>query len=238
MEMRLMKLKKQLRHKKELVINIKQNMTKNEIVAAIYDCPKYNTMLNNICKSKLYKDDLKQELFVILLDMEDDLIIRLHSENNLIKWANRILTNQHHSSKSPFYKKYKHPVVNLSNQVDHATYISPANGNTMREEIYTNEDIIDELNILQYVKEAKILTWAEMELFIFYYRLDKSFMDELIDKRSYRSIAKEFGLSLRVVQKTIDSIRYKIINQLKSDANYSHLVSSEYEKSIFNKINK
>jgi len=206
-------------------------MTKNEIISEIYNDDNYTKMLNTICPSKLYVEDLKQELFLILLQSKDEFIIKLHKENNLIKWSNKILTNQYHSNFSPFYKKYKRPVYNTNYHI--AEDNIPLENN-IEENIYTND--IVELNILEYVKNAKILNWAEYELFIFYYELDNSFMNEIISKRSYREIAKEFGLSNRVVQKTLDNIRFKLINLLKSDEKFSDLIDKDYEININKRI--
>lgn len=206
-------------------------MTKNEIISQIYTDDNYTKMLNKICPSKLYVEDLKQELFLILLQSKDEFIIKLHKENNLIKWANKILTNQYHSSDSPFFKKYRRPIYNADYYVSVDNILEE---NNIEENIYTND--IDELNLVDYVKEAKILNWTEYELFIFYYELDNSFMNELISKRSYREIAKEFGLSNRVVQNTLDNIRFKLIKLLKSDEKFNKLIDKDYEININKRI--
>lgn len=217
----------------------KLQKTKNDIITEIYNDEKYNKMLNTICPSKLYQEDLKHELFIILLNMKDEFIIKLYNENNLIKWCNKILMNQYRSNLSPFYIKYKKSDYNLNMHIDYLKLEE----NIIEESIYINEDQqiddqlnIDKLLIIDYVKKSKVLTWAEYELFVFYYKLGESFITKLINKRSYREIAKEFNLTNRVVQKALDNIRYKIIKLLKTDEKYSHLIDKEYEININKRI--
>lgn len=53
------------------------------------------------------RDDLKQELFVILCEMPDSKIEALHTNNQLRYYVTRIVLNMIASSTSPFHKKYR-----------------------------------------------------------------------------------------------------------------------------------
>lgn len=200
--------------------------SKNDIIEEVYSDPSYNKVLNLICNKKLYRDDLKQELYIILLGMEEVLIVDLYYQGSLIKWVYRILEKQWRSKSSPFYKKYRSPI---NNSLYHQEYMDDI------EDSINDIEYLDNFKLLDYVKESKILTWSEWELFVFYYKLDSSFMDEIIDKRSYSKIANEFSLSVSTVKKTFNSIRYKIIKKLKSDPLYCDYVDEEYEKNIINR---
>jgi hypothetical protein len=82
-------------------------MTKNLILEALFNNPIIDDMIWNITGGHPLKDDLKSELFLILMEMSETKII-LAWEG---KWLNylcvNILTKQWKSGTSPFHKKFK-----------------------------------------------------------------------------------------------------------------------------------
>lgn len=63
--------------------------------------------VNNIGVPALYKQDLIQEVYLILLEYDKDKIIELFNNNQINYFISKIITNLWYSKTSPFYMKYK-----------------------------------------------------------------------------------------------------------------------------------
>lgn len=64
-------------------------------------------MCTNMNVSPNDMDDFVQELYVILLEYNQDKIIELYNKKQLKFFIVGIIQRQYHSKTSPFYKKYK-----------------------------------------------------------------------------------------------------------------------------------
>ena len=80
---------------------------KDKIIADLWLDKNFNSALNKICNDDKYKDDLKSEFFLILMDKSEADVIKMEKENYLMKWSVSVLKNQYHSNTSPFFKKYR-----------------------------------------------------------------------------------------------------------------------------------
>ena len=56
--------------------------------------------------------DLAQDIYINLLEKEDNLIETLYSENQLKYFIIRMVVNNIHSKNSPYYTKYKKDKIN------------------------------------------------------------------------------------------------------------------------------
>ena len=54
-----------------------------------------------------YFDDLTQEVYLILLQYNQDKLAELISNNEIKYFISKIITNQYHSQTSPFWKKFR-----------------------------------------------------------------------------------------------------------------------------------
>lgn len=52
-------------------------------------------------------DDLKQEIYIIILDYDRDKIIEMYNKKQLKYWLVRVITNQYFSKYSTYYYKYR-----------------------------------------------------------------------------------------------------------------------------------
>lgn len=52
-------------------------------------------------------DDLKQEIYIIILDYDRDKIIEMYEKKQLKYWLVRVITNQYFSKYSTYYYKYR-----------------------------------------------------------------------------------------------------------------------------------
>ena len=59
--------------------------------------------------------DLVQDIYINLLEKEDNLIETLYSENQLKFYIIRMVVNNIHSKNSPYYTKYKKDKINKVN---------------------------------------------------------------------------------------------------------------------------
>lgn len=70
----------------------------------------YVESINKLCNTYIngnYRDDFKQELFIILLEMPNAKISQLHKDNELLRYIVGVIKNQYNSKTSSFYRKYK-----------------------------------------------------------------------------------------------------------------------------------
>lgn len=59
-----------------------------------------------------YRDDLLQEIYLILLDYDQQKLLDIIEKKQIRFFTARILRNQFYSKTSAFYRKYKKPVLN------------------------------------------------------------------------------------------------------------------------------
>lgn len=64
-------------------------------------------MIENLGVKALYKDDLLQETFIILLTYDEEKIQALYDRGELRYFISKLLTNQINSKTSRFYYKYR-----------------------------------------------------------------------------------------------------------------------------------
>lgn len=81
--------------------------TSNEIVEELYKSKKVKKFITNIVKQQReYYEDLESELYLILLQTDNEKLNYLYENKQLDFYINRILCNQLKSTTSPFYRTY------------------------------------------------------------------------------------------------------------------------------------
>ena len=79
----------------------------NKIVTELCEKGVIDELCSNMGVSSLYKDDLIQEIYIILLSYKEEKIIEMYNKNQLKFFIVKIIQNQYNSNNSPFYKLYK-----------------------------------------------------------------------------------------------------------------------------------
>ena len=98
-------------------------MTKNKldkygIIEILAKEKKVEKFIQNTAKTSAPElDDLAQDIYLILLDMEEEKLIQLYDNKQLDYWIARIILNQYFSSTSTFFTKYK-KFQHLSEQIN------------------------------------------------------------------------------------------------------------------------
>lgn len=83
-------------------------MTKYEIIDKLAKEKKIEKFINNTAKTSAPElDDLAQDIYVYLLEYDDEKITGMYERNELDFFIARMIVNQYISTSSPFYTKYK-----------------------------------------------------------------------------------------------------------------------------------
>lgn len=84
-------------------------MTKKEIVEKLAKDGKIKEAINNIAKDSRDKDliDLEQDIYIQLLEKDDETIEGLYDKGQLMWYVTRIVLNNINSKTSPYYYTYK-----------------------------------------------------------------------------------------------------------------------------------
>lgn len=189
-------------------------ITKNKVVEKIFNSQEYEELLIKLVEREhLYKDDFKQELMIILLEMDDDFIINLWTNGRMKFFVTRLILNQIYSSSSPFYKKYRKENKEMIEADD-----STDDEYSLIDSIPHQEDdnYMDEVingDILSYVNKNGILTWYETNFLSEYYKLGVH--GDNPNKVSYRSLEEDYGIHYTSIHKTVKDAVAKIKNHME-----------------------
>ena len=82
-------------------------MTKEDIITSIFKDKAYLIACRQIAKNKYLADDLLQELMVILLEYDEQKLIKIYEEKRIKWFVISIILKMCYSNTSPFYKKIK-----------------------------------------------------------------------------------------------------------------------------------
>lgn len=108
-------------------------MTKYEIIDKLAKERKIEKFVSNTAKTSAPElDDLAQDIYVYLLEYDDDKIIGMYERNELDFFIARMITNQYISTSSPFYTKYK-KFLNNSNELKNKDIIDNIEWMTLTE---------------------------------------------------------------------------------------------------------
>lgn len=81
-------------------------LTKDQIISALYTGKNFNDCLAKMEPEHL-REDLRQEVILIVCEWPEEKIQKLHGEGALEFYVVRVILNQCQSNTSPFYKKYR-----------------------------------------------------------------------------------------------------------------------------------
>lgn len=186
---------------------------KHQILEEAYRSKEYDNIIKNLCKNnKEAQDDLKQEVFIMLFEKKDDLIIDLYDSNKLIAYFNRVAQLQYKSVNSKFHYMYRKPNENI---------MTDYNGlENIEEEIMQP---INEFDLNQYVIKNKLLTWYEYETFNLYYRIQPSFLSEdIAEKLTLDKMVDLLGIKRLAIFKILAKIKLKIFQSIINDTSISN----------------
>ena len=98
-------------------------MNKQEIINIIYKEHWIENIIKKYNLDESLKADFIQEMYLILLEYNEDKIVELYNKNQLKYFLIRICVNNYKSITSPWYKKYmKYNKELINNNIDLTTY--------------------------------------------------------------------------------------------------------------------
>lgn len=98
-------------------------MNKQEIINIIYKEQWIENIIKKYNLDESLKADFIQEMYIILLEYNEDKIVELYNKNQLRYFLIRICVNNYKSVTSPWYKKYmKYNKELINNNIDLTTY--------------------------------------------------------------------------------------------------------------------
>lgn len=178
---------------------------KIEIIDELFRDKKFDIWIKSSIRNNDKFDDFKQELFLIILGMDEDLIIGLYNRDELYRYTKRIINNQYNSMTSPYYYKYK------KEKYDYHY----SNSFYEIEDYHNNESVIDFLDtfeLYEYINRNNILSWYEFNMLCIYYKMGN--YNKVEGKMTYKRIEEEYGIgimsSFNAVKKGIEKIKQYI----------------------------
>lgn len=162
-------------------------MNRQSIITELYNSTDINNAIGKMQPFDL-QDDLRQEVFMVLCEMEEDRLIQMYAEGYLKYFIVRTILNMAKSDRSNFHKKFRQVYTEI-----------PVSYEVTKEEY--NEDVI-----LRLEKGMEVLHWYERELLNIYANNGKNLL----------AISRETKIPYRSLLKTIRKARmllkYKIRN--------------------------
>lgn len=92
-----------------------RRLTYDAIISELYQSDELNECIRKFVPEQ-YRDDLKQEIFVILLDKPNELILSLYAEKKLTNYIARIIINLMRQSRNVFHQLYISKTVELTDK--------------------------------------------------------------------------------------------------------------------------
>jgi hypothetical protein len=129
-------------------------MNKEQIINWLWINKNFNQMIVKICPDDRWRDDLRQEFFIILSEKDEVDIKKMYNNNYLVKWSASVLKNQYHSKTSPFYRKYRNTLLN---DFDMESIVG-----------YTEYDSVDLIPVVESILDNEI-HWFDAHIFKLYY---------------------------------------------------------------------
>ena len=162
-------------------------MQRNDIIEELWRSPFINDAIRTITGGNKLGEELKSELFLILMEMPKTRIIQAHKECWLNYLVINILKKQYHSSTSPFHKKFR-----------------AFNNEVMTDPQYQELDLSSDEMVakIEMIVETK-LDLVDRELFKMYFKIDRydRWLGDLRDKTcqkatsSYRKMQRKLQLN-------------------------------------------
>ena len=173
---------------------MKSRSNRDEIITELWKSNLIDDIIKTITSGGggRFVEDLKSELFLILLEKKDDVILNADSGNYLIYLCINILKKQYHSKTSPFHKKYR---IGWSGGMEFSELVSEE----------ADEDVNKNINLIESIKNIvdTRLDFVDRELFKLYYKMDRydrwtgDLRDESCEKEmsSYRKIERKLSIT-------------------------------------------
>jgi hypothetical protein len=173
-------------------------MTRNQIVQALFTGRNFNECIGKMEPAHL-RDDLKQEVILVVCEWPDEKVIKLHSDGVLDFFVARVIINHIQSTgikgKNSFYNKYRRTYVEMEKEL--AAEVESVEDRETKEAL---EDVA--------LSNIDRLYWYDAEMLRLYMELG-----------NYRAIQKHTGIPFvscyKNIQKSIVALRNMVVGENK-----------------------
>jgi len=90
-------------------------VTKSSIIEGLYKSKDFNDCINKQEPADL-RDDLRQDIIIIVMELPEDRLIALYLNKTLVYYVAKIISNQVRNPRNAFHKTYRNAYEELSNQ--------------------------------------------------------------------------------------------------------------------------
>lgn len=161
------------------------------------------------------REDLKQEIFLIVCEMDEEKLIGLFSSGSIKFFIVRIIINQIQSVSSPFYKKYRK--IKFNNFFERDEYKESdfyMDTYTPRQGKYMGDHPIEEIN--EIVKRENVINQCEVavENLPWY---DQGILKLYAQHGSYRKVAELIDIPFTSIAATVNKARKEIKSKVQYD---------------------
>jgi len=175
------------RRRISILVNEKRYFLHREnIITELYNSPDINEAIGKMQPVEL-QDELKQEVFLVLCEMDTDKLFMMYEQGYLKYFIVRTILNMAKSDRSNFYRKFRQVYQEIP-----VTYESP------------KEDY-DESLVIKLEQGMEVLHWYEAELLKLYSHNKNLLAISRETKIPYRSL-------LKTIRKAKTLLKYKIRN--------------------------
>lgn len=175
-------------------------MTRNQIINQLFLGKNFNDCIGKMQPEQL-REDLRQEVILIVCEMPEEKIISLHQRKELEFFTVRIILNQIRSKTSPFAKKYRGVVGECRSDPD----------NDIKLYKYPQHDPIEieERQLREMIEDMAI---EEIDKLYWY---NKGLVELYVKHGNFRAIEKEtgipFGSCYKTIKKSFEQIKQKVL---------------------------
>lgn len=171
--------------------NIQLLEHRNAALSSLYTSTDFNDCINKMEPEHL-REDLKQEVMLVLMEKDPALICAMQSRGELRWYVVRTILNMVQSKSSPFVKRYRTQTTNV---IPENVPVKELNGRVVRE-----------------LREDAVTRYIQTEL----YWYDRAIVELYIKHGSYRKIEAETRIPWEscysTVRKCITKIRKEVLN--------------------------
>ena len=164
-------------------------MTKNQIIEKLFTGKNFRDCINKMEPDHL-REDLKQEVILIICELPDDKVLQLHRDKALEFFTVRVILNQIKSKTSPFAKTYRAVTQELTN-------------NEIADDIELEERELREMIEDMAIEEIDKLHWYNKGLIELYVKFG-----------NFRAVAKETAIPFTscydTIRKSFQEIKNKV----------------------------
>lgn len=174
-------------------------MKKNEIISNLFSGKNFRDCINKMEPDHL-REDLRQEVILIICELPEQKIIDLHSRKELEFFTVRVILNQIKSKTSPFAKKYRQyyaQYIEHEYQENRRTMFNEETGNRVNKMFSEDTALIHEERELREMIEDMAI--EEVDKLYWY---NKGLIELYVQHGNFRAIQKATGIPFGSVYKT------------------------------------